>query len=117
VGATFDNFELFHREAPQRLVGGVRAQLGIGEMAGAARMNFDVRRAELFEVVVEVIAPSVDDLGRVRVDDDSVLEAVDGQPGDTVGVAVEEPIRRQVRPLRQRRPPADGVSDRTRPGD
>ena len=117
MGATFDNFELFHSEAPQRLVGGVRAQLGISELAGAARMNLDVRRAELFEVVVEVIAPLVDDLGRVRVDDDSVLEAVDGQPGDAVGVAVEEPVRRQVRPVCQRRPPADGISDRTRPGD
>jgi hypothetical protein len=113
----FQNLELFNGQAPQWLVGCVRAQLRVRELAGPALMNLDVRRAELFQVCLEVIAPSVDDRGRVRMDDDSVLEAVDGQPGDAVGVAVKEAIRRQVRPLRQRRSPTDGVSDRTRPGD
>ncbi len=80
-------------------------------------MDLGVGRAELVQVFVEVILPLVDDRGGVSVDDDRVFEAINGQPGNAVGFAVEEPVRRQVRPLRQRRAPTDGVSDRTRPGD
>jgi hypothetical protein len=51
------------------------------------------------------------------VDDSHVLEAIDGQARHTFGVAMQEPIRRQVRPFGERRSPTDGLSDRTRPGD
>jgi hypothetical protein len=61
--------------------------------------------------------PLVDDGRCVGMDDGRVFEAVDSQPRNAVGFAVEEPVRRQVRPLRQWRPPTDGLSDRTRPGD
>ena len=113
----FDNVNLFDRQSPERLVRGVRPQFAVGQTTRLAGMNLDVRRAELVKVFVEVILPVLDDRGRVRMYDDGVFEAVDGQPGDAVGVAVEEPVRRQVRPVCQRRPPADGISDRTRPGD
>lgn len=113
----FDNVNLFDRQSPERLVRGVRPQFAVGQTTRLAGMNLDVRRAELVKVFVEVILPLLDDRGRVRMNDDGVFEAVDGQSGDAIGVAVEEAISRQVRPLRERRPPTDGVSDRTRPGD
>ncbi len=47
-----------------------------------------------------------------------MTEAIDRETGRAFGVAVKEPIRRQVRPLgEKRRTPADGLSDRMRPGD
>jgi hypothetical protein len=63
MAATFGNFELFNRQAPQWLITGVRAHVLRGEMAGAARVNLEIGRTELVQVFVEVIVPSVDDCG------------------------------------------------------
>ncbi len=49
--------------------------------------------------------------------DGDMFEAIYSEAQNAIDLAVEEPKRCQVRPRSQRRPPTDGVSDRTRPGD
>jgi hypothetical protein len=78
-------------------------------------VDLGVRRAELSQAYFKRAAPSVQDLGRVRVDHREMREAIDGQPRRALGVAVKEPVRRQVRPLSERRAPAGGLSDRMPP--
>jgi hypothetical protein len=86
-------------------------------MPHAVWVNLGVHRAEFIKISIEVVLPSVEQCRGVGVDHSDVFEAIYRQAWNAIGVAVKEAIRRQVRPLRQRRALTDGVSDRTRPGD
>ncbi len=117
MNARFDNINFFDGQPPQWFSDGTLAQFDLREATGVTGVKLYIRRAEVVQIRVEVITPSVEGCGRISMDNDGVFEAVNRQTRNAVGFAVEEPIRCEVRPLRQRRSPTDGVSDRTRPGD
>jgi hypothetical protein len=96
---------------------GIARTTRVAPTARTARTHLDVRGTNIGKVCTEDIAPPIEPLGRVDMDDCHVAEAVDRQPWRTVRVAMEQPVRAQICPRGQLRPPPDRLSDKTRPGD
>ncbi|MDQ6671936.1 MAG: hypothetical protein M3069_14550 [Chloroflexota bacterium] len=65
----------------------------------------------------EDVAPVIDHVARVGVDDGNVAEAVDSQAWQTFRVAMEQAVGAQIAPGCELRPPPDRLSDKRRPGD
>ena len=114
VDAAFHDVDFIHTRSPGWLIRRQATQRWCGN---TARVHLDVRRPHIGNVFAEDVAPAVERVARVDVDDRHIAEAVDRQAWRAFRVAMEQPVRAQICPRGELGPPTDRLSDKTRPGD